>query len=154
MEAFAVIPYTIASGISGLGVFQDFTVESRKYTNFIGRIGFVDYFVNPDQKDETCYVGLFDKRIKTLCAIYMAEYICTLMKAKDYNSGQDTYFIFDRYGFAPNPFHTTEDPMLFKFGIEYAKEYNDGSFGKGITQKPVGTGRDIKSNNAWYDLKS
>ena len=116
-NAFVVLPYKY--GATLMSLFADMAnQEFAEIENlFIGSSGLTDWFVNPDNTDENIYVGLMDKQgTGRECAMF-SPYTDEITKAYDYETGQNAYFIFNRFAITISPLHTTDNPMIMSFTI-------------------------------------
>lgn len=117
-NAFVVIPYKYGAALMSL--FADMVnSEYAEIENlFIGSSGLTDWFVNPDNSDARIYVGLMDKQgTGRECATF-SPYTDEITKAFDYETGQNAYFIFNRFAITISPLHTADNPMIMSFTIE------------------------------------
>lgn len=116
-NAFIVMPYKY--GAAMMSLFADLKNNDKADidTLFIGSSGLTDWFVNPDPTDDNIYVGLMDKQgTGRECAVF-SPYTDEIRKAYDYETGQNAYFIFNRYAITISPLHTPDNPMIMKFTI-------------------------------------
>lgn len=114
---FAIVPYEYVSSVMATVAYQS-NGRTTAVTNesLAADIGITSYYVNPEPADKTCYVGIrCSSEHDGSC--YFGSYTDTVQKSVSYETGSEVYYIYDRFGFAMNPLHTKENPMLFKFTI-------------------------------------
>lgn len=115
ISGFAVLPYKIGASFAAMhSLFRDNRDQSALFLNEIGN---VKYFLNPNLNTKTVYVGLlnFDDPIKS--AGIFSPYKLDIFTATDSDTGQEVYFIYNRFAITASPFHEAGSEMMFKFEI-------------------------------------
>lgn len=125
-EAFAIVPYVQGGAITGIDYLNsviggqpnrvDITPIISTYRSV--REILTDYYINPDITDPYVYVGLRSRLNPTCSAGIFGAYQEMIKSAVAYETGEQKFFLVNRYGIALNPAHTQQDPMVIKFKIE------------------------------------
>jgi hypothetical protein len=115
-DSFCVLPYTFAASFAALNTYVG-GMDKDESGLFISEIGNTRFFLNPDATSTKAYVGLLDRRNMSKSAAVFTPYMETVVEAQDPDSGEPTYFIFNRFSIAASPLHVTGNEMLFKFNI-------------------------------------
>lgn len=116
-EAFFVMPYKCACYYMGINSTLIRTDMPNSDDLFIGTNGLTHYFVNPFVDSNTCYVGLRETTYNGKGGAVFSPYVDEIKVAKDSNNGRSKYFIYDRFAITPNPIHTQNTPIMFKFDV-------------------------------------
>ena len=112
--AFAILPYELAGSIMTSFAYMTGTNTTDINELRVASFGLTRFYVNPDSADTNVYVGLLHH--DGLCGTaFFGDYTSDLSQVIDPDSGNFVYFIFNRYGFAMNPIHSDENPLLYKF---------------------------------------
>jgi len=146
LDSFCILPQRYAAAILGSYSFmtEDFSGKTEDERSlFVGRIGRTDFYVNPFKNDtqgfnddynedyanegfdtsalEFAYVGLKSKDNGESSLIF-APYIYEMQNVIDPDTGDNTLFLYNRYGLVFNPLHQPIQgkSMLHKFLIEEA----------------------------------
>lgn len=115
-NAFAVIPYKALGGVFGLNQY----VDQNKIDHcglFVARIGRTNFYMNPDASDATAFVGLNDSLNPNKSSAVFSPYASSVIEADDHETGDPTFFIFNRYAITASPLHVTDNEMLYKFEV-------------------------------------
>lgn len=115
-QAFAVIPYQPLGGIMGLKSY----VQGDKMNErglFITRIGQTDFYLNPDVTDDNVYVGIHDHDDPNKCSGVFSPYVSKIIDAINPDSGENAFFIYNRFAVTASPLHVTDNEMFHKFQI-------------------------------------
>jgi len=117
-NTWCVLPFNDASSVSSVTEYvggQDMTAHKSL---FLCQIGLVKYYLNPDINDENTYVGIKDVKLPGRSSAYFGNFKSDILKVVLQESGQQEYYIYNRFGMALSPLHTEDNPMLFKFKVE------------------------------------
>lgn len=115
-DAFAVIPHIPLGGVMALRSYaqgEDFD----EFGLFIAKINGTKYYFNPDPDSTRAYVGLKDSQNPSCSSAVFSPYAEDVTMATDPDTGEQNYFIFNRYAITASPLHKTNDEMLYKFDI-------------------------------------
>lgn len=115
-EASVVLPYTVAASVMALGKYaggED--TESRGL--FITQIGSVKYFMNPVATSTTAYVVLNDSENMSKSSAVFGKYAENVVETTDPDTGENVYFIFNRFALGLSPLHVAGNEMMYKFTI-------------------------------------
>lgn len=115
-EAFAVIPYTYLAGIVGLKSYIQ-AKEGDEQGIYVGKIGLTKFYMNPNAASTKAYVGIMDEQDPTKSSAVFSPYTSDITEGRDPDTGQATYFIFNRYAITASPLHVTDNEMLYMFDI-------------------------------------
>ncbi len=115
-DSFCVLPYSYAASFAALNTYVG-GMDKDESGLFISEIGNTKFFLNPDATSTMAYVGLLDIRNPSKSSAIFSPYIETVVEAQDPDSGEMSYFIFNRFGIAASPLHETGNEMLFKFSV-------------------------------------
>lgn len=115
--SFAIMPYKYVSAIMTTYAYTTGLDTTDIHSLLVANFALSRYYINPNPDDNHCYVGLRagDDGFEGSC--YFGDYTNYVQKMVDPDSGQLTYCVYDRFGFAMNPLHMDNNPMLFKFTI-------------------------------------
>lgn len=124
-EAFAIVPYIQGGAITGLNYINSIISDQTKKldntpiisTYRIAREILTDYYINPDITDNNVYVGLRSRLVPSCSAGVFGSYQESIRTAVAYETAEQKFFLFNRYGIALNPAHTNDDPMIIKFKL-------------------------------------
>lgn len=115
ISGFAVLPYKVGAAFAVMNsMFRDNRDQSAL---FLHEIGNVKYFLNPDVNTNTAYVGLLDFEEPIKSAGIFSPFKTDIFTATDPDSGQEVYFIYNRFAITASPFHGPGTEMMFKFNI-------------------------------------
>lgn len=115
ISGFAVLPYKIGASFAVMNSL--FRVNRDQSVLFLHEIGKVKYFLNPNLNTNTVYVGLLNFRDPIKSAGIFSPYKLDIFTATDSDTGQEVYFIYNRFAITASPFHETGSEMMFKFEI-------------------------------------
>lgn len=115
-DSFCVLPYKWASSFAALNTYVG-GMDKDESGLFISEIGNTKFYMNPNPLDTNAYVGLKDVRNPSKSSAIFSPYVETVVEAQDPDSGEMSFFIFNRFGIAMSPLHVTGNEMLFKFNI-------------------------------------
>jgi hypothetical protein len=115
-DSFCVLPYRWASAFAALNVYVG-GMDKDESGLFISEIGNTRFFMNPNPLDTNAYVGLKDAKNPSKSSAIFSPYVETVVEAQDPDSGEMSFFIFNRFGICMSPLHVTDNEMLFKFNI-------------------------------------
>ena len=117
-RAYAMLPYEYVAPIMTTTQYT-LGVNTSDINELKGvQIGLTKYYMNPIVEDKTCYVGLSDKEINIgASAAFFGDYTNDLIEATHPDTGNLSYFIYNRFGLQVSPLHSDENPMMFKFSI-------------------------------------
>lgn len=115
-DSFCVLPYRWASSFAALNVYVG-GMDKDESGLFISEIGNTRFFMNPNPLDTNAYVGLKDAKNPSKSSAIFSPYVETVVEAQDPDSGEMSFFIFNRFGICMSPLHVTDNEMLFKFNI-------------------------------------
>jgi len=113
--AYVVLPYKFAA--SFMSASETGSGDNLESGLFITRIGRTRYFYNPDVAATDAYVGLVDDYNPTKSAAVFSPYASDVVEAIDPDSGDEKYFIYNRYAITRSPLHVSTNEMMFKFAI-------------------------------------
>lgn len=115
--AFALVPYEFLAPIMTTSQYT-LGVDTSSFDSYkCVQIGLTKYYINPVTTDTNVYVGLVDTNEPHASCAFFGSYQNDLVQTQDPESGSEVFFIFNRFGFAMSPLHTTTKPMLFKFAV-------------------------------------
>lgn len=115
ISGFSVLPYKVGAAFAAINsMFRDNRNQSAL---FLHEIGNVKYFLNPDVNTNTAYVGLLDFEEPIKSAGIFSPFKTDIFTATDPDSGQEVYFIYNRFAITASPFHEPGTEMMFKFDI-------------------------------------
>lgn len=115
-DAFAVIPHIPLGGIMALRSYaqgEDFD----EFGLFIAKINGTKYYFNPNATSTKAYVGIKDSQNPSRSSAVFSPYAEDVTMATDTDTGEQNYFIFNRYAITASPLHETDNEMLYKFNI-------------------------------------
>lgn len=115
-DSWAVLPYTVAAGFAALNNYVG-GMSKDESGLFISQVGNTKFFMNPDPTSTTAYVGLRDFKNPNVSAGVFSPYVSDIVEAQHPNTGNLSYFIFNRFAITASPLHITNDEMMFKFDI-------------------------------------
>lgn len=104
----AVIPQKWAAAF--LAMARD---SKDNFDLFAGKVNTGEYYINPDKDDSNVYVGL---KKGAFSSGFLGEYTDDIVKATDPDTGEQKYFIYNRYSITESPLHAN-NPMWYKFAI-------------------------------------
>jgi hypothetical protein len=116
-DSYCVLPHNVASSItlSNLGGGDLSKLISSKDL-FIGKIGFTSYYLSPDPLATKIYVGIKDEDLSKSAAVF-SEYCANISIGTDVDTGNDSYFIFNRYAITESPLSALSKKMMHKFTV-------------------------------------
>lgn len=114
--AYVVVPAIPLGGLMGLPAYVD-NKEDIGHDLFITQIGKTRFYLNPDSTSTKAYVGLVDFTNPSKSAAIFSPYVSTIVEATDPDTGNDNYFIFNRFAITESPLHVTDDEMMYKFNV-------------------------------------
>lgn len=115
-DAFAVVPATALGGVMALTEYVG--GEDDKYSDLlVAKVGRTKFFLNPDPTSSVCYVGLCDQRDPSKSSAVFSPYVSEVVQTTDYDTGEDSYHIFNRFAITASPLHVTDNEMLYKFTV-------------------------------------
>ncbi len=115
-DSFCVLPFKYAAAFAALNTYVG-GMDKDESGLFISEIGNTKFYMNPNPTDTTAYVGLKDAINPSKSSAIFSPYVETVVEAQDPDSGEMSYFIFNRFGIAASPLHVLDNEMLFKFTI-------------------------------------
>jgi hypothetical protein len=115
-DSWAVLPYTFAASFAALNNYVG-GMKKDESGLFISQIGNTKFYMNPDATSTTAYVGLRDFGNPNVSSGIFSPYMEDVVEATHPDTGNLTYFIFNRFAIAASPLHVTNDEMMFKFNI-------------------------------------
>lgn len=83
----------------------------------VAKVGRTKFFLNPDPTSSVCYVGLCDQRDPSKSSAVFSPYVSEVVQTTDYDTGEDSYHIFNRFAITASPLHVTDNEMLYKFTV-------------------------------------
>lgn len=115
--SFAIIPYKFVSSIMTTYAYTTGLDTTDIHSLLVADFALSRYYINPNPDSTTAYVGLRagDDGFEGSC--YFGDYTNYVQRINDSQTGSQVYYVYDRFGFAMNPLHTNDNPMLFKFTI-------------------------------------
>lgn len=117
-EAFCVIPYSVGAAIAALSSYVGGSEGDKDERGlFLAQIGQTKFYMNPVATSNTMYVGLKDSRNDSKSSATFSPYVSQITEARNADSGELSYFIFNRYAITASPLHETGNEMLFKFNL-------------------------------------
>jgi len=117
-EGWCVMPFQDAASISSIIEYMHGTDETDHKSLYIGKIGYIKYYLNPVVTDENTYVGLKDDKMTGRSSAYFGNFSSDILKVIIQESGAHEFYIYNRFGLALSPVHTIDNPMLFKFKLK------------------------------------
>lgn len=115
-EAACVLPYKNAAAIMTLGNYAGGD-NSDSRGLYIGQVGLTKFYMNPDPTATAAYVVLKDSENASKSSGVFSKYQSNVIEATDPDSGQNTYFIYNRFAIGISPLHETGNEMVYKFTI-------------------------------------
>ena len=115
-DSWAVIPYKQAASFAALNNYVG-GMKKDEAGLFISQIGNTKFYMNPNAASTTAYVGLRDFGNPNVSSGIFSPYMEDVIEATNPDTGNPSYFIFNRFAIAASPLHVTDDEMLFKFNI-------------------------------------
>jgi hypothetical protein len=115
-DSFCVLPYLWASSFASLNTYVG-GMDRDESGLFISEIGNTKFYMNPDVTSTVAYVGLKDAKNPSKSSAIFSPYIETVVEAQDPDSGEMSFFIFNRFGICMSPLHELGNEMMFKFNI-------------------------------------
>lgn len=115
-EAFAIVPYKALGGIMGLSQYAG-AVKKEERGLFITQIGSTRFYLNPFVNDTNVYVGLNDKDEFGKSSLVFSPYQNSILETIDSETGEEVYFLCNRFAITPSPLHRTDEEMLYKFKV-------------------------------------
>lgn len=113
-HASVILPFNMAA--SSLGMAGSLNKETADICQFyVGGTGMFDYFVHPDPEATKGYIILHDLIEPTKSAGVFAPYTDDMTSATDFETGEPSYFIYNRFAIEESPLHTDENPMILSF---------------------------------------
>ena len=116
-KASVVLPYKIAASVMGLGTWADGCVVDGDNGLFVAKIGATKFYMNPVPASTTAYVVLHDDEEPSKSSAIFTPYIEEVRAAMDPDTGNENYFIYNRYAITLSPLNATGDELVQKFTI-------------------------------------
>lgn len=117
-EGFCVLPYYAGASVAGLSTYVG-GAEGEKDERglFLAQIGQIKYYMNPEPTSTMAYVGLKDSKNSGKSSAIFSPYMSNVTETVDPDTGNETYFVFNRFAITESPLHQNGNEMLFKFNI-------------------------------------
>lgn len=115
-DSWCVLPYTVAASFAALNNYVG-GMSKDEQGLFISQIGNTVFYMNPDATSTTVYVGLRDFNDPNKSCAVFAPYMETIAEAIHPDTGNLSYFIYNRYAIGSSPLHVTDNEMMFKFEV-------------------------------------
>lgn len=115
-DSWVVLPYTFAAGFAALNNYVG-GMKKDESGLFISQVGNTKFYMNPDATSSTAYVGLRDFINPNISAGVFSPYVSDIVESTRQDTGNMSYFIFNRFAITKSPLHVTGDEMMFKFDI-------------------------------------
>lgn len=115
-DSWCVLPYYAAASFAALNNYVG-GMSKDESGLFISQIGNTKFYMNPDVTSTTAYVGLNDFNNPNVVSAIFSPYMEDVVEATNPDTGNLTYFIFNRFAIAASPLHVAGDEMMFKFNI-------------------------------------
>lgn len=115
-DSWCVLPYYAAASFAALNNYVG-GMKKDETGLFISQIGNTKFYMNPDVTSTTAYVGLNDFNNPNMVSAVFSPYMEDVVEATDPDTGNLSYFIFNRFAITKSPLHVTGDEMMFKFDI-------------------------------------
>lgn len=116
-SSFAIVPYKFVSSIMTTSAYTTGENSTNYEYLMVAHFGISGYYLNPDPNSNTVYVGLHRDWNRFDGSCYFGDYTNFVERVISQESGQNVYYIYDRFALAMHPCHTDDNPMLFKFTI-------------------------------------
>lgn len=116
-QAWCVLPFKDASSASSVTEYVGGRDMTAHKSLFLCQIGLVKYYLNPDINDDCTYVGVKDDAMPGRSSAYFGNFKSDILKVVLQDSGQQEYYIYNRFGMTLSPLHEESNPMLYKFKI-------------------------------------
>lgn len=117
-SAFAIIPYTHVGSIMTTYAYTTGNNTTDINELLVADFALMKYYVNPDPNDTYSYVGLRSEVQPYCSSAFFGEFTNDLQLIHDPNTGNLTFYIYNRFGICQSPLSTPENPMLYKFEIQ------------------------------------
>lgn len=115
-DAFCVIPATVLGGIMALKAYAG--ADNKDYRGlFITELGNTRFYLNPDPTSNMGYVGLKDEYNPSKSSAIFSPYQSTIVESFNKDTGEPSFYIFNRFAITASPLHVTDDEMLYKFTV-------------------------------------
>ena len=118
-SAFAIVPYKYVCSIMTTYAYTTGNNTTNVNELLVADFGLMKYYVNPDPNDNYAYVGLRSSIEPYCSSAFFGSYANDLQMVHDPDSGNLTFYIYNRFGICKSPLCTAENPMLYKFEIGY-----------------------------------
>jgi len=115
-EAFAVVPAKPLAGVMALHAYAGGEHKEERGL-YIAHIGQTKFYLNPDANSTTAYVGLKDSINPSKSSGVFSPYQSQVVEATDPDTGENTFFIFNRFAISASPLHVTDNEMFYKFEV-------------------------------------
>lgn len=115
-DSWVVLPYNVAASFAALNNYVG-GMKKDESGLFISQIGNTKFYMNPVATSTTAYVGLRDFEDPNKTSAVFSPYVENVIEAQHPDTGNLTYFIFNRFAIAASPLHVPGNEMLFKFDI-------------------------------------
>lgn len=115
-EAFCILPATPLGGLFGLKEYSGAEDKTERGL-FVTQIGQTKFYLNPNINSNTAYVGLRDSSNGGKSSLVFSPYKNEIYKAQDPASGEQAYFLTDRFAITPSPLNVLDNEMLYKFEV-------------------------------------
>lgn len=113
LTGFAVLPHSVAAAFLASG---SYLIDGSENGLYVGKIGKIKYYINPDPTSVTVYVGIKSPEVGN-SSIVMSPYQHQILTAVDPDSGETNVFNVNRYAMTENSLSTPGNEMLRKFTI-------------------------------------
>lgn len=114
-DAFCVLPYKVAASFLGLSNFLNPNGVNYPGNLYVGRVGEIRFYMNPDPNSVTAYVGLTGDMSSS--AAVFSPYTDQVIPAINADTGERSYHIYNRYAITASPLHEASNELMFKFDI-------------------------------------
>jgi len=115
-EAFCVLPFKYGASIASLNKYVGGASKDERGL-FLAQVGQTKFYMNPDATSTTAYVGLKDSDMISKSSGMFGPFANEIKEAQDPNTGEDLYFIFNRFSITKSPLDEVGNELLFKFDI-------------------------------------
>jgi len=115
-QAFAVLPAKSLASIMALSNYAG-ALQKNERGLFISQIGQTKFYMNPNPLSDTAYVGLKDAEEGGRSSLTFSPYMSEITSATDPDTGNDSFFIHNRFALTVSPLHEVGNEMLYKFVV-------------------------------------
>lgn len=116
-SCYCVLPQKFAASILSLDSYIN-GHESEVNDLFVGTVGKTKFYMSTDPTSTMAYVGLKDEIDASKSSAVFSPYTSNVTTSQDPDTGEQKYFIFNRYAITQSPLHTVGDELMFKFNIQ------------------------------------